>query len=78
MGQVGDTAYRRLTGDLVKIDRNRAATDRKGKGRAVDDEDENDGDDSRSSDRKQLSTLIDLSQSKGSMLCEEMGQSGSR
>jgi E3 ubiquitin-protein ligase SHPRH len=70
----GHLAYRRLTGELVKLDREIAVPDRKGKGRAVDHlEEEEEG--LRPKDREILPTLLDLSQVKGSMLCEEMGQS---
>ena len=70
----GHLAYRRLTGELVKLDREVVVPDRKGKGRAVDHlEEEAVG--LRAKDRELLPTLLDLSQVKGSMLCEEMGRS---
>jgi E3 ubiquitin-protein ligase SHPRH len=69
----GHVAYRRLTGELVKLNREIALPDRKGKGRAVDyPEAEEDG--LRPKDREILPTLLDLSQVRGSMLCEEMGE----
>jgi E3 ubiquitin-protein ligase SHPRH len=69
----GHLAYRRLTGELVKLDREIVVPDRKGKGRAVDHlEGEEDG--LRPKERELLPTLLDLSQVKGSMLCEEMGK----
>ena len=69
----GHMAYRRLTGELIKLDRQVVVSDRKGKGRAVDDiEPEEQG--LRPKDREILPTLLDLSQVKGSMLCEEMGK----
>jgi len=70
----GHLAYRRLTGELVKLDREIVVPDRKGKGRAIDHlEEEAVG--LRAKDRELLPTLLDLSRVKGSMLCEEMGQS---
>ena len=72
--KLGHLAYRRLTGELVKLDREIAVPDRKGKGRAVDHSEEEEGV-LRSKDRELLPTLLDLSLVKGSMLCEEMGRS---
>jgi E3 ubiquitin-protein ligase SHPRH len=61
-----------LTGELFKLDRGTVVPDRKGKGRAVDHlVVENDG--LKPKDRELLPTLLDLSQVRGSMLCEEMG-----
>jgi len=72
IGPLGSTAYRRLTGELVTLKRDEVVPDRKGKGRAVDISENEQG--IRDGDKKQLSTLLDLSQVKGTMLCEEMGE----
>jgi E3 ubiquitin-protein ligase SHPRH len=69
----GTMAYRRLTGELVELDRGNVVPDRKGKGRAIDlQEEEETG--LWAKDRESLPTLLDISQVKGSMLCEEMGE----
>ena len=69
-----DMAYRRLTGQLIRLERGNVIPDRKGKGRAIDHlGDEEEG--LRPQDRVLLPTLLDLSSVKGSMLCEEMGKS---
>lgn len=72
LGSMGALGYRRLTGELVKLDRAIAVPDRKGKGRAVDHTQEEL--ELIYKDRALLPTLLDLSQVKGSMLCEEMGE----
>jgi E3 ubiquitin-protein ligase SHPRH len=69
----GHLAYRRLTGELFKLDRGTVVPDRKGKGRAVDHLEVENGE-LKPKDRELLPTLLDLSQVKGSMLCEEMGK----
>lgn len=67
---VGRMAYRRSTGTLVRLDP--IKVDKKGKGKAIDEEDIIDG--LLPNDRKKLPTLLDLSGVKGTMLCEEMGE----
>jgi E3 ubiquitin-protein ligase SHPRH len=73
IGHSGDTAYRRLTGELVPLKRAAVVPDRKGKGRAI--ELSEDGQGIKDAEKKQLSTLLDLSKVEGTMLCEEMGKS---
>jgi E3 ubiquitin-protein ligase SHPRH len=73
MGSLGNTAYRRLTGELVTLNWEKAVADRKGKARAIE-EAEEDRMGIKLSEKSRLPTLLDLSKVEGSMLCEEMGE----
>lgn len=68
--------YRRLTGGLAELPAAKNGGGRKGKGRAMDlDTEESVKHGLSAEDRKLLPTLVDLSQVRGTMLCEEMGES---
>jgi E3 ubiquitin-protein ligase SHPRH len=68
----GKVAYRRMTGDIRRIE---GKLD-KGKGRAAEEEGDMNG--LSRSERENLPLLLDLSQVRGTMLCEEMGESPTR
>lgn len=72
LGPMGKVAYCRATGELIKLKTGPAAVpDRKGKGKMAEDPDEMG---LVGADRQELSSLVDLSGIKGSMLSEEMGK----
>ena len=64
-------AYRRATGSLIHLSE-APKPDRKGKGKAVEDDADRDG--LLKADRDNLPHILDLSSVKGTMLCEEMGR----
>lgn len=71
-------AYRRMTGEIVKLPPSERGGGRKGKGRATDVDIEGELSDIygglSAEDRKLLPPLLDLSNVRGTMLCEEMGE----
>lgn len=77
----GRRAYRRVTGDVAELKTtvNSVASGRKGKGRVMDvnAEVETDRDGLHVRDKEGLPGLLDMSKVRGTMLCEEMGQSSS-
>ncbi len=71
LGPLGRIAYRRLTGDLVRLGLSHLADqDAKGKGRARD----VDLYGCLNGERESLPIIVDLSIVTGTMLCEEMGE----
>lgn len=69
----GKMGYRRITGDLVRLDR--ATVNRKGKGKAGDLENDSKHDYGLEiADMAVLPTTFDLASVRGTMLCEEMGE----
>ncbi|WWD22076.1 hypothetical protein CI109_106565 [Kwoniella shandongensis] len=73
--EFGRVGYRRLTGDLVPFAQRHqpVKVDRKGKGRAHSQTPELEMDNLIDEERELLSTMLDLSGVRGTMLCEEMG-----
>lgn len=70
LGKHGRMAYRRVTGELVKLGEGQSVSAlRKGKGKEVE---RNELFSQEELDK--LSTVVDLSNVKGTMLCEEMGK----
>ena len=72
LGPFGKVAFRRLTGELVRLSSRNDALSEKQRGKAK--EEPTFGVTSLS-ERRQLPVLMDLSEVRGTMLCEEMGKS---
>ena len=73
LGELGKVAYRRLTGELIKLSAGNAGLSEKQKGKAK--EEHTSGESLSLSEKQSLPALVDLSEVRGTMLCEEMGES---
>lgn len=73
--EAGRVAYRRSTGDIVRLGSKQKPLDPKGKGKAREvEEDGSDLDGLQPGELEALPHFLDLSGVKGTMLCEEMGK----
>lgn len=76
LGALGKVAFRRLTGEIVKVSAGDTGLSEKQKGKAKE-EASSSGETLRLNERQPLPALVDLSEVRGTMLCEEMGESRS-